>query len=138
MADEVEKPPRVKPRLVGAPKIRGLYYCDFWKDAQLPEFWKTRPVVVVSYRNTLIGPCTVIPTTTVPQEGESAKWAHKFSVKFDGPQSWAVCSHPTTVAVSRLSQFKGGIVRVPETDFDAILALLLKWLPVPSPQAEGC
>jgi mRNA interferase MazF len=136
MAGEVEKPPRVKPRLVSAPKIRGLYYCDFWRDAQLPEFWKTRPVVVVSFKNTLTGPCTVIPTSTVPQEGESAKWAHQFSVQFDGVQSWAVCNHPTTVATSRLSQFKGGIVRVPEVDFDAILRLLLRWLPVPRPVGD--
>jgi mRNA interferase MazF len=128
MADD--KPPRVPPRLIGAPKIRGLYWCDFWKDAQLPEMWKTRPVVIVSYRNTLYGPCTVVPTSTDPQEGNP--WAHRFSVQFDGVQSWAVCNQPVTVAPSRLSQFKGRIPTVPQADFDAILRLLLAWLPKPT------
>ncbi len=39
-----------QPRIIAAPKIRQLYWCDFWCDAQLPEMWKTRPVIVVSYR----------------------------------------------------------------------------------------
>ena len=130
MADEIEKPPRIAPRIKAAPKIRNVYYCDLWKDAQLPEFWKTRPVIVVSYRNTLYGPCTVIPTSTDPQEGNP--WAHELSVQLDGlRQSWAVCNHPLTVATSRLSQFKGKVPRVPEKDFDAILRLLLEWLPKP-------
>ena len=134
MADEIEKPPRIPPRIKAAPIIRNVYYCDFWKDAQLPEFWKTRPVIVVSYKNTLIGPCTVIPLSTGPQEGNP--WAHKLSVMVDGErQSWAVCNYPMTVAVSRLSQIKGKVPRVPQKDFDAILALLLKWLPkLPQPQ----
>ena len=126
---EVEKPPRIRPKIVSAPRIRGLYWCDFWKDAQLPEMWKTRPVVIVSYKNTLFGPCTVIPTSTDPQEGNP--WAHKISVTFDGVQSWAVCNHPTTVAPSRLSQFRGQIPLLPQADFDIILHLLLKWLPRP-------
>jgi len=124
-----EKPKRVAPRLVSAPKIRGLYWCDFWLDAHLPEMWKTRPVVVVSYKNTLYGPCLVLPTSTDPQEGNP--WAHKLSVLFDGVQSWAVCNQPSTVAPSRLSQFKGRIPLVPQADFDAMLRLLLKWIPVP-------
>lgn len=132
MADD--RPPRIQPRLVSAPKIRRLYYCDFWKDAQLPEFWKTRPVVVVSFKDTLHGPCTVIPTSTDPQQGNN--WAHEFSVGFDGIQSWAVCNHPVTIAPSRLSQFKGRIPIVPQVDFDAILRLLLIWLPK-LPEQEG-
>jgi len=45
-------PPRVQPRIKAAPKHGQIYWCDFWLDAQLPEMWKTRPVVVVSYKNT--------------------------------------------------------------------------------------
>jgi mRNA interferase MazF len=135
MIDTMEKPPRIPPRLVAAPKIRGLYYCDFWKDAQLPEFWKTRPVVVISPRNTLFSFCTVIPTSTDPQEG--SKWAHPFSVQFDGVNSWAICNYPTSVAASRLSQFKGRVPFVPQADFDAILRLLLAWLPRPLDEQTG-
>jgi hypothetical protein len=38
------RPSRVSPRIPGAPKIRQLDGCDLWNDAQLPEFWKRRPV----------------------------------------------------------------------------------------------
>lgn len=128
MTEESERPPRVAPLIKAAPKIRSVYYCDLWKDAQLPEFWKKRPVIVVSYRNTLYGPCTVIPTSTDPQDDNP--WAHRLSVRFDsGKQSWAVCNHPITVATSRLSQFRGMVPRVPEDDLTAVLRLLLAWLP---------
>lgn len=124
------KPPRVTPRIIAAPKIRQLYWCDFPKDAQLPEFWKTRPVIVVSYRNALYGPCLIIPTSTDPQDDNP--WAHRLSVTFDGKRtSWAICNHLYTFAPSRFSQFKGNIPLVPESDFNAILALIKKWLPVP-------
>jgi mRNA interferase MazF len=128
MANE-QQPIWVEPRIKAAPKIRQLYWCDFWKDAVLPEFWKTRPVVVMSYKNTLYGPCLVIPTTTIPQDGN--RWAHRLSVTFNGVQSWAVCNQPSTVSPSRFHQFKGRIPLVPEADFNAVLALLNRWLPEP-------
>ena len=126
MAEE-QKPPWREPRITAAPKLRQLYWCDFWKDAVLPEFWKTRPVIVVSYKNALHGPCLVVPTTTVPQDAN--RWAHKLSVTFDGVQSWAVCNQPATVSPSRFSQFKGRIPLVPKADFNAILTILSQWLP---------
>ena len=64
----VNKPPWVQPRIKAAPKIRQIYWCDYWKDARLPEMWKTRPVIVVSYKNTLHGPCLVVPVSTEPQD----------------------------------------------------------------------
>jgi mRNA interferase MazF len=66
---KAERPPKIAPRLKAAPKIRGLYWCDFPADEQLPEFWKIRPIVVVSYKNTLHGAVTVIPISTVSQDG---------------------------------------------------------------------
>jgi mRNA interferase MazF len=126
---EEPKPPRVEPRIIAAPKIRQVYWCDFPEDAQLPEMWKTRPVIVISFKNQLYGPCLVVPTSTDPQDGNP--WAHKLSVTFEGVQSWVVCNHLCTFAPSRFSQFKGKIPLVPEADFNAILALINKWLPVP-------
>jgi mRNA interferase MazF len=130
MAD-TQEPRWVKPRIVAAPKIRQLYWCDFWKDAMLPEFWKKRPVIVMSYKNILHGPCLVIPTTTTPQDGNP--WAHRLSISFDEIQSWAVCNQPSSVSPSRFSQFRGRIPLVPESDFNAALALLNRWLPKPFP-----
>lgn len=66
-------PPRVAPRLKAAPKIRNLYWCDFPEDAQLPEFWKRRPVIIVSRKRTLHGTVTVIPCSTDPQDDN--EWA---------------------------------------------------------------
>ena len=111
MADEIEKPPRITPRIKAAPKIRQIFYCDFWKDAQLPEFWKKRPVVILSYRNTLTGHCTVLPASTFPQDEN--QWAHKLSFHIDGDRdSWVVCNHIATVATSRLSALPPPIPRV--------------------------
>lgn len=54
-------------------KVRQLLWCDFPQDAQLPEFWKRRPVVILSHKNTLHGAVTVIPCSTQAQPGN--KWA---------------------------------------------------------------
>lgn len=126
-----QKPPWVKPRIIAAPKIRQIYWCDFWQDAHLPEMWKTRPVIVVSYKNKLHGPCLVIPTSTEP-DNENNPWACKLSIKVEGSfDLWAICNQPSTVAPSRFSQFKGKIPLLPEKDFNQILELLGKWLPSP-------
>jgi mRNA interferase MazF len=93
--------------------------------------WKTRPVIVVSYKNTLHGPCLVIPITTEP-DNEYNPWASKLSIKIESTlDSWAVCNQPSTVAPSRFSQFKGKIPLLPKKDFNQVLELLAKWLPAP-------
>jgi mRNA interferase MazF len=131
-----EAPPKVAPRLTGAPKIRQLYWCDFPQDAQLPEFWKRRPVIVLSYRNTLHGAVTVIPCSTQAQPGN--KWAFPLQTTIDGRAAFAICDKMSTVAVSRLVPDKRGIMRMPEVEFDDMLRLVLAWLPVPAaPSALG-
>jgi mRNA interferase MazF len=124
-----EKPPRIHPRLKAAPKIRQLLWCDFPRDAQLPEMWKTRPVVVVSFRNTLHGIATVVPCTTLPQPEND--WAVWVSVSFTGGGCWALANYPSTIAVSRLSPDKGGVLRVQRPEFDRLLERLRQWLPGP-------
>ena len=91
--------------------------------------WKTRPVVVVSYKNSLSGPCLVIPLSTVAQDDN--KWAIKLRTQVDGVQSWAICNQPSTVSPSRFTQFGGKIPVLPETEFNQVLDLLMKWLPKP-------
>jgi len=123
-------PPKVAPRLIGAPKIRQLFWCDFPQDAQLPEFWKRRPVVIISHRNTLHGAVTVVPCSTQAQAGN--KWAFPLGTTIDGRAAWAICDKITTVAVSRLVPDKAGIRRMPAAEFDDMLRLVLAWLPTPS------
>lgn len=128
IVSEEEKPLRVTPRLIAAPRIRQLYWCDFPKDAQLPEFWKRRAVLVISYRNTLSGAVTVLPCSGQAQDRNP--WAIPLQTFVDGVgQSWVICDKPTTVAVSRLSPDRGGIRRMEEAQFNPILAKLHEWLP---------
>lgn len=130
-----QSPPSVPPRVTAAPKIRQLYWCDFPQDAQLPEFWKRRPVVILSFKNTLHGAVTVVPCSTAAQPGN--KWAHPLETTIDGRAAFAICDKITTVAVSRLVPDKGGIRRLPEAEFDEILRVVLAWLPVPSVPAPA-
>jgi mRNA interferase MazF len=125
------RPPWVTPRIKAAPKIRQIYWCDYWQDARLPEMWKTRPVIVVSYKNTLHGPCLVVPVSTEPQAGN--RWAYRLSVPIEGNgvSSWAVCNQPSTVSPSRFKQFNHGTPLLPKGDFNQVLERLLKWLPQP-------
>lgn len=129
-AHEQQPPPKVPPRVIAAPSIRQLYWCDFPQDAHLPEFWKRRPVIILSYRNTLHGAVTVIPCSTQAQPGN--KWAFPLQTTIDGRAAWAICDKIGNVAVSRLSPHKGGIVRMPVPEFDDMLRLVLEWLPKPS------
>lgn len=132
--EPLDRPPHVEPRIKAAPAIRQIYWCDFWPDAQLPEMWKCRPVVVLSYKNRLYGPCLVAACSTDPQEGDAAQWGHRLSVSFDGRATWVVCNHIYTVAPSRLSVDKNGIVRLGEPEFNEILRKTLQWLPkLPEP-----
>ena len=86
--------------------------------------WAFRP-----YRNTLHGPCLVVPTTTEPQPGNP--WAFKLTTSIDGRDAWVICNQPSTVAPSRLSPAKGKVPRLSEAEFKEVLALLLRWLPRP-------
>jgi mRNA interferase MazF len=127
VADDFEKPPWVKPRILAAPKIRQVYWCDFWQDARLPEMWKTRPVIGISFKNSLHGPCTVIPLSTEPQNGNI--WAVPLMV--EAVKCWAVCNQPSTVSPSRFSQFKGKIPLLEQERFNQVLEKMMKWLPKP-------
>jgi mRNA interferase MazF len=128
------KPRRVQPRIIAAPKHGQLYWCDFWLDAHLPEMWKTRPVVVISYKNTLSTPCLVVPLSTEPQG--NSPWAWELSTSIDGRKHWVVCNHLYTIAPSRLSQIKGKIPRVPNAEFNEILSRITQWLPRPFTVAD--
>lgn len=133
MANE-EMPRRVTPRLWNAPRPREIYWCDFPEDAQLPEFWKCRPVIVVSanHRNSLHGVVIVVPCTTLPPRPEDVEWSVKLAGTVDGKpgaSSWAVCQ-PTSVAVSRLKPpNKGNKTKVSSEDFTQILAKVLQCFP---------
>jgi mRNA interferase MazF len=121
------RPPKIDPRILAAPAIRQLYWCDLWKEAQLPEFHKTRPVLIVSYKNTLHGHCTILPLTTTSQPNNY--WTLPIQHSLSPLESWVVCNHPITIATSRLCPPREKIPRISEEEFAQILSKLLEWLP---------
>ena len=100
-----EPPPYVPPRVTAAPSIRQLYWCDFPHDAQLPEFWKRRPVVIVSFKNTLHGAVTVVPCSTQAQPGN--KWAFPLQTTIDGRAEEEVGSFPSPSSSTSLPRPAG-------------------------------
>ena len=130
MAREPVQPPRVAPRLTAAPKPRRVYWCDFPEDAILPEFWKMRPVLILSAKAHLHGVALVVPLTSKAQPDN--RLAHAFdSVLPEGGLSWAVCSHVTCVSVARLSLVRGNAPAIPQDDFTAILRMVHAQFPTP-------
>jgi mRNA-degrading endonuclease toxin of MazEF toxin-antitoxin module len=113
-------------RLLARRPVAGNVEC---RKCGMPEMWKTRPVVVLSYKNTLHGPCLVVPTTTDPQG--NSPWAWELSISIDGRRNRVICNHLYTVAPSRLSPEKGRISRVPNVEFNEILKRVTAWLPRP-------
>ncbi|GAA5110521.1 type II toxin-antitoxin system PemK/MazF family toxin [Bartonella jaculi] len=121
-----KKPPHIKPRLKSAPRIRQIFWCDFPHDAILPEFWKKRPVLVLSKCAKLYGNVTVLPFTTKSQPNNPA--AYPLQSPIEHKKAWIICNYVTTVSVSRLSGSQN-IPRLPKEEFDKIVALMLKYLP---------
>jgi len=129
MAMNETQPPRIKPLLKAAPRIRQVLWCNFPKDAQLPEFWKVRPILVISKRSNLHGHVTVLPFSTKSQSDNPA--AYPVVSPVDGKKTWIICNYITTVSVSRLMQSNVGFSRLPENDFDKVVNLMLQYLPRP-------
>lgn len=130
--DKEPTAPEVANRIKHAPKLGNVYWCEFPADARKPEFWKTRPVIVVSYANTLLGPVLVVPMTTEPQPGN--KWAYALPrnpVPGETRATWAVCNHLYTVSCSRLSPVHGKVARLEEAERRPIIELARKWLASP-------
>jgi mRNA interferase MazF len=74
---EETKPPYIKPIINRPPRIREIYWCNFWQDAQLPEMWKRRPVVIISPKNSLENGVTILPLTTKKQRDNA--YTHKLN-----------------------------------------------------------
>lgn len=126
---QLPRPPKVPPRVKSAPKIAQLYWCDFPQDAHLPEFWKRRPVIVLSKTATLHGSVVVVPCSTDAEQ--DPKLAIPLRTTIDGRAAWAICDKPTTVAVSRLVATRGRITRMPTDEFNEVLRRVLDLLPKP-------
>ena len=127
---EEQKPPRIAPRVKAAPKPRQVYWCDLPEDARLPEFWKRRPVLILSAKAKLHGCVTVVPLSSKAQPDNPH--AHAFQSVLAGETlSWAICDHILTLSVSRLIPPSRQIPRIDEGDFQDILRLVHGMIPQP-------
>ena len=116
------KPQRYKPRLKYPPRKGEIYWCDYPPPEclHLPEFWKRRPVVVISRRTTLKGVVTVVPLTS--REQTDRRVSVSVCSPIDGRDAWVICSAVTTVAVSRLLPVARRRIVMPEGTYSEILA----------------
>jgi mRNA interferase MazF len=133
-------------RIQAAPKVGSLYWCTLHPEAHvhIPEFWKKRPVLVISKKNTLHGKVTVLPITT---DEDNANYPHSIELsgtacnKINGKRCWVVCDHIMTVATSRLDFVHKTPPRLDRDELAPILekahSLLAGWLPKGAPQPNG-
>jgi len=128
-------PPRFK--IKATPHIRNIYYCGFPDAALPPEFSKRRPVIVMSYKNSLTGPILVIPITTQAQP--EGGWAVKLARNPTPGETcdvWAIRNHLYTVSCTRLTATHGVVPRLTAAEFRPIHELVLKWLPTLDPSKD--
>lgn len=123
-------------KIKAAPKVGSLYWCTLHAEAHIhiPEFWKKRPVVVISRKNTLHGKVTILPITT---DDDNANYENSIELsqgacdKINGKRCWVVCDHIMTVATSRLDFVHKSPPRIQPEELAPILekahSLLAGW-----------
>ncbi len=125
-------------KIKATPSIRNVYYCGFPDAALPPEFSKRRPVIVISFKNSLTGPILVVPITTRAQRENN--WAIKLARNPTPGETcdvWAVCNHLYTVSCTRLSATHGVVPRLTSAEFRPVHEMVLKWIPTLEPNGEN-
>ncbi len=128
-------------RIKAAPKVGNIYWCDFHPEGviHIPEFWKKRPVIVVSRNATLHGKVTVLPMTTDEDNAintNAVELSAEVQGKIDSKRSWVICDHLMTIATSRLDNVSTTPPRVRGEELTAILqkahSVIAGWTPAPT------
>lgn len=138
MKSKISKSPGQRPvRIKSAPRIRQVFWCDYPdpEHTEKPEFYKRRPVVVLSRKSTLHGVVTVIPLSGKPQTDSRNTLRIRSPIK-GTDFCWAVCNHIDAVSTRRLDAPAGGIRKVSDDDFRGILKKACNNLPL-RPHGEG-
>ncbi|MCY3878988.1 MAG: type II toxin-antitoxin system PemK/MazF family toxin [Rhodobacteraceae bacterium] len=131
MKNNTEKlPGERRLRIKSAPRIRQVFWCDYPnpEHTQKPEFYKTRPVVVLSRNSTLHGVVIVVPLSGKQQTDE--RNTLKIRSPIDGDDCWVVCNHVHTVSTRRLNPPSQVIPKVTEDDFEEIKEKVCNNLPL--------
>ncbi|WP_165826121.1 type II toxin-antitoxin system PemK/MazF family toxin [Rhizobium wuzhouense] len=130
-------------RIKAAPKVGNIYWCNFHPEGviHIPEFWKNRPVIVVSRNATLNGKVTVLPMTTDEDNAtniNAIELSAEVQGKIDSKRSWVICDHLMTIATSRLDNVSTTPPRVKGDGLTAILqkahSIIAGWMPAATVQ----
>ena len=122
MRNQTSKSPGQRPiRIKSAPKPGQVFWCDYPdpEHTEKPEFYKRRPVVVLSRNARLYGVVTVVPLSGKPQT--DTRNTLQICSPIGGMSAWVVCNHVNTVSTRRLDAPAGGIPQMPDADFKEIL-----------------
>ena len=87
-AETSKKPPRKALAIKSAPRIRQIYWCRFPDDA---EFWKTRPVVILSKTIKLHGSVIVLLCSSKFQPKN--RNAVFIKLPFSEEKPWVICNY---------------------------------------------
>ncbi len=129
-------------KIKAAPKVGSIYWCSLHPEniIHLPEFWKKRPVIIISRKNMLYGKVIVLPVTTDDDNERyenSIELSKATSAKINGKRCWVVCDHPMTVATSRLDFVSKNPPRIDPDELAPILnkchSLIAGWISLPAP-----
>ncbi len=117
-----------KTRIKTVPKVGNIYWCSLPPEdvVHLPEFWKRRPVVVISRKNNLVGKVVVLPLSTSERNRtypHSVEASSSLLARMQTQVGWIVCDHPMTVATSRLDYFGKTPLRMDKSELDRVLGL---------------
>ncbi len=129
-------------KIKAAPKVGSIYWCSLHPESiiHLPEFWKKRPIVIISRKNALYGKVIVLPITT---DDDNERYEHSIelskvtSEKINGKRCWVVCDHPMTVATCRLDFVDKNPPRIDRDELTHILnkchSSIAGWIEMPAP-----
>jgi mRNA interferase MazF len=126
-------------RIRAAPHPGSIYWCDLHPEntIHIPEFWKKRPVLVVSRRGSLNGKVICLPMTTDADNATNPaaiEVSAEIRALIDNKRTWVITDHPMTVATSRLDLISKTPPKVKGTEFAAILSALHSAIVTPHPQ----
>ena len=124
--EKYPKPLNKNPIIKSNPRVRDVYWCEFPQDSVSPELWKIRPVIVLSYKNTIKGSVTLLPCTTKDQGDNKCA----INIMIGGKSSWVLCDKITTLSTARLRPFrKYSRTKIQPEIFNNILDVVYQRLP---------
>jgi mRNA interferase MazF len=128
-------------KIKAAPKPSAIYWCSLHPEGtiHIPEFWKKRPVLIISRRGTLHGKVICLPMTTDDDNTANPaaiEISAEVRAKIDNKRTWVITDHPMTVATSRLDMIGETPPKISGWEFGEILAAVHAHIVAPQNQPQ--